>query len=432
MILNDLQTEQALIGSMVLDPQIIGNVATEIEVTDFYDRKCQKIFSAMVSLYNKDKGIDPVMIWQESKISSTEINKYLNSVATSSKWKDHAIQIKEYSAKRKIMQIMHENTKNIDKTPLDEAIAHIQDQIFSVNTATETQTTDEVVTAIEETQRIYAEKYEQGQKTLGISCGMEKLDNLIDGLRPGHLWVIGAWSSTGKTQFALNILHNVIEQGIPASMISLEMDNQTLAARMIGLRHNMSAIRVLRGRLEGRELDNINEGKMFLRKTEMYMYDNISELSQITTLIRKDAKTKGIKVAIVDYAQLIVDPGSRSEYELMTKVPNSLRILAGKLGITIILVSQISNESQKGSGAGAGFKGSGALEAAADLGIRLKRDRDKEHPQADYIPMQIQIKKNRHGLTGVIHDYSMWLKSGKFTQEMMPWEALNKKGYANR
>ena len=137
-------------------------------------------------------------------------------------------------------------------------------------------------------------------------------------------------------------------------------------------------------------------------------------------LIRKDVYNRKVKFVVIDYVQNIISEKGLREYELMTSAATDLQALARELGITIYIVSQISNDSEKGNGAGAGFKGTGALEAVADLAIRLKRDKSKEDPNDEYVPVDIIVTKNRHGFTGKISDYSMWLKSGKFEEQILP------------
>ena len=129
--------------------------------------------------------------------------------------------------------------------------------------------------------------------------------------------------------------------------------------------------------------------------------------------IRKDVFKRKIKMVVIDYIQNII--GNSKEYDLITKVVTELQSLARELGITIIMVSQISNEAEKGQSAGAGFKGSGAIEAVSDLAIRLKRYKDKENLNDSCVPVDIIIAKNRHGFTGLISDYVMYLKINHFS-----------------
>jgi replicative DNA helicase len=269
----------------------------------------------------------------------------------------------------------------------------------------------------------YADKYSQGKEFLGIPCGIRDIDGFIDGMRPGHIWVVGAFTSTGKTQFMLNIAQSVMEQAEPISIISLEMSRVDLTARLIGIRTNTSSMKVLKGLYDKTLEDKVFEARTFLNLVDCDIHTTYFDLEKIKMIIRKDVYTRKVKVVFIDYVQNIISDKGKREYEILTQSATDLQALARELGITIYIVSQISNEAEKGEGAGAGFKGTGALEAVADIAIRLKRTRKDENPEDEFVNLNIHITKNRHGYTGSIKDYVLWLKSGKI--ELHPTKKQN-------
>jgi len=153
----------------------------------------------------------------------------------------------------------------------------------------------------------------------------------------------------------------------------------------------------------------------FLNQTNLEIHTEF-DYEKIVMQIRKDVYTRSVKVVMVDYIQKITHGKVYEETPLMAKIAQGLSNLAQELKISILLLSQISNEAQKGSGAGAGYKGSGAIEASADLAIVLKRDKKSEAPQQEWVDMKIIITKNKFGFDG---NFDSWLhlKSGQVSTE---------------
>lgn len=432
------EAEMAVLGSIIIDPKSLYQILNYLDTKDFSKNAHQKIFDTLIQLFTGGKKIDLLTLSQElsdsGQLSQIGGNTYLaaltNTISTSSAVRHYAETVKDKSIRRQLieaqqrnLQIIHDEDKEISSV-----LAETQSAILNITNLGETEdTTKAILRELEAVHQEYLDKYEKGQKLLGHSTGIEKLDNIIDGLRPGHVWVVGAFTSTGKTQFALNIVHAVLEQQVPTAIVSLEMSRIDTLARLIGIRHNLSSMAVLKGKHDRDEQEKFAEAKAFFLQAPLEVHTTYFDLDKIKMLIRRDAYTKHVKFIVIDYVQNIISESGAREYDLMTRAATDLQALARELGITIYIVSQISNEAEKGAGAGAGFKGTGALEAVADLAIRLKRDRSKEAPQELAVPVDIIVTKNRHGFTGRLVDdnnsplYQMWLKSGKFDLRPQPY-----------
>lgn len=414
----------SVLGAILIEPNSLYKINDVLSPTDFYSGAHAIIYGAILELFNESKRVDLVILHNhlearnqiEAVGGATYLATLTNAVTTASGVEHYAEIVKEKSIRRRLLEAHRKNEELIlnEEANIDSVIAETQNRVFEINTAKAIK--DDAATIVKEidaVQQLYAEKYEKKQKYLGFSCGIAKIDEIIDGMRDGHVWVVGAWTSTGKTQFALNIVHNVLEQGIPVSIISLEMSRVDTLARLIGIRHNLSSMRVLKGKNETETHNNVEEGKFFMAHSPLEVHTTYFELEKIKAMIRKDVYLRGVKLVVIDYVQNILSDKSMKEYEIMTRAATSLQSLARELNIIVYLVSQISNESQKGQGAGAGFKGTGALEAVADIAIKLKRDKTIEREEDEFVPLDITVTKNRHGLTGQVKDHYLWLKSGR-------------------
>jgi len=432
------QAEEAVVGALIMFPNLIHAITDLLEPSDFYDPVYQQI---ALSVWKKTKNGDHINIVSVHedikgtvKEASTKLTKITNEVILPNEHhvKQWAGIVRENSDRRKLMEMLEKSFKRAAiqqddvKTILADTqkidLLHDQDKNDGAS----------IVTELTASQEEFQAKYKSGKKYIGIPSGFEKIDDEIDGLRPGHIWVVGAWTSTGKTQFTLNIVHHLLTTNIPVSIISLEMSRVDTVARIIGIRHNMTAAKVIKGNLNPQEQANVLDGKILLENNTFFVHTNYFDIEKIKMAIRRDVAAHKVQVVLVDYVQNITTDQRMTEYQLVTKVATDLQALARELKISIMLVSQISNESQKGNGAGAGFKGTGALEAVADLAIRLERKKEDELPDEEYVPVTIKIVKNRHGYTGTITNYYMYLKSGKFAPNLFYVSAEARKALSTK
>ena len=419
------EAERSVLGAILIDPVSVHKVATTLSAQDFYETKNGTIYAAMLAMINTGTPLDIMTLVQflddMGQLPNIGGRSYVAelsaTVATSTSISHYAQVVRDKSMRRQLLQACVASQELIYDTEqeIDSVIATVQNSVYTVNPFKNVN--DDAATIVNEIdgiQQLYAEKLQNGQKYLGFSCGIEGIDKNIDGMRPGHVWVVGAWTSTGKTQFALNIVHSVLVQDIPVSIISLEMSRTDTIARLMGIRNNISSISVLKGVNDPETQSKIDEAKMFMRQAPLEVHTTYFELEKIVALIRRDVFLKKVKLVVLDYVQNIISEKTLREYEIMTRAATSLQSLARELGITIYIVSQVSNDAEKGNAAGAGFKGSGALEAVADLAIRLKRNKTEEKEHDAYVPVEINVTKNRHGFSGNISKHYMWLKSGRF------------------
>lgn len=421
MINYDEEVEKSVLSGLINYPSLLFN--TELEVEDFYFEKHQIIFKILKE--NNGQETDILMI--SKKISEKKLNiigglTYLSKIIGIFTGKivfnRYVKLLKDKTIRRKIDKAQKTNLIVLQDEDKDttEILSEVQKNIMDINiTNKEDASGENAVNQLIQAQLEYSKKYEAGERYIGTPCGIEKIDKIIDGFREGHLWVIGAWASTGKSSFVLNLLHNIIEN-TPTALISLEMGTIDIVSKIISIRHKISTQGIIKGMVKDDFLRKIEEGKSYIHDSKLNIYTKYFKLEEIKMLVRKEVYTRKTKVIAIDYVQNILGEGMR-EYDLLTKVAIDMQGLARELGITIILLSQVSNESAKGGGAGAGFKGSGAFEAVADLAIRLYRKKEEENIHDEEIPLFIDIKKNRHGFTGLISDYNLHLKSGKLTEK---------------
>lgn len=421
------EAEMSLLGSLLIDPQAIFKVIDLIEPKDFYSIKHQTIYQTYLEMFTAGEKIDLATLSEKLKVKNQLENigntSYLvsltNTVPTASHITSYAKIVKDKSLRRQIITAQQMNETEIydEAKGINSVLSEVQERIFQISPLkAKSDSVNALMKELEAVQEEYSLKYEQGKKTIGFSSGIEKIDEVVDGLQAGHFWVIGGWHGTGKSSFALNIIHSVLEQGVGVSVISNEMSQTHILAKLMGIRNEVSSMKILKGKNDKEIMQRVEEAKLFLNQTNLEIHIEF-EIEKIKMRIRKDVYTRGVKVVLIDYLQKITSADISDETALVSQTSKELSNLAQELKITIVLLSQISNDAQKGLGAGAGFKGSGTIEASADFALVLKRDKTKETPMEEWVEMKVQITKNKFGLDGIIPMF-FHLKSGKVKKDL--------------
>lgn len=270
-------------------------------------------------------------------------------------------------------------------------------------------------------QAFYADKFKNGNGIIGLHTGYEKLDKMIDGLRPGHLWVIGGYTNTGKTQAAMNFVAEMVRQGKRVVIYSLEMSQDDILSRLQGIMTDQNGITIYKDFPHDRA--KVTESQELILKSQLAIYTEKSDLSEIMFSMYEENLKKKVDLFVVDFIQLVGVKEAKSEYETITKSSLEMQQISKRLQVPVIILSQISNEGAKGLNDNVmTFKGSGAIAAAADLAIEIQgaeanaTEMRRMMNDGQIVKMNWNIRKNRHGSVGTLQ---MMFKgsTGRFTNE---------------
>lgn len=223
------------------------------------------------------------------------------------------------------------------------------------------------------------------------------LNSMTGGLAPGHFWVIGGFSSTGKSAFAANLVLDVLKKpDQKVAIISAEMTQEQYIIRLLAIKSGVSqqeiSSRVTIG-ITGRE--KVLHAREYLAEQDLFIYDNLYRLPQIRTEMQRLKNQKGLDVMVLDYIQNVSVTGD--EVKDAREVALECQRLAKDLQCTVVAFSQVSNAQARFDIEGGdedfySFKGHGAIRDAADVAVMLKRNRTAQSSM-----LKVDIKKNRHG-----------------------------------
>lgn len=232
-----------------------------------------------------------------------------------------------------------------------------------------------------------------------IPTGFVKLDAFLDGgFFLKELVVVGAHTGIGKSQIAGQILLTAASDGFKCAYFSLEISNEMVLSRMIGAIANIKPTQIRFGNLTPEEYSQRLEieSEVVSLGELLSLYDDCYELDNLV----QEIKQNKYDLVIIDFIQNIMDKVT-DEYSRMTKVALTLQKLAKETGSCIVVLSQLSNTAAKDGirSKTIEYKGSGGIAMVADLGIILERPQNENYTQSDGI--ELTIKKNRRGLSGV-------------------------------
>ena len=417
-----LAAEAAVLGSMLIDPECIGEVVELVERDAFYRIEHRHIFESLISLYEKNKGIgiDAVLLRDElvkrdllEEVGGVEyIAKILDSVPSSANVAYYAKVVKDKMLLRELISTagaILENAYNQTGEP-HEALDDAEQRIFAITdrniSGSATALKDLVVRSFELIES------RQGSHVTGLRTDYYELDDLTCGLQNGEMIIVAGRPSMGKTSLALNIAEHlgVIEK-VPIAIFSLEMGRQQLAERFLCSISEIDSQKVRRGLLSDEHYKKLADACAELSEAPIYI-DDTSTLTplEIRAKARRLKSRHDIQCIIVDYLQLMHLGSGRieSRQQEITTISRYLKALARELNIPVMVLSQLNRSPEGREGHRprmSDLRESGSIEQDADVVMLLHREDYYHRGQDDYEEdntAELIIAKQRNGPTGTV------------------------------
>jgi replicative DNA helicase len=417
-----LAAEAAVLGSMLIDPECIGQVVEHLERDAFYRIEHRHIFEALISLYEKNKGIgiDAVLLRDElvkrnclEEAGGIEyIAKILDSVPSAANVtyytgvvKDKMLLRELISAAGEILDDAYDQTGET-RQALDEAerrIFAVTDKNISGNAVA---LKDLVVRSFELIEN------RQGSHVTGLATGYYELDDLTCGLQDGEMIIVAGRPSMGKTSLALNIAEHVgLVDAIPIAVFSLEMGRQQLAERFLCSISEIDSQKVRRGLLSDEDYKKLADACAELSEAPIYI-DDTSTLTplELRAKARRLKSRHDIQCIVVDYLQLMHLGSGRAEsrQQEITTISRYIKALARELSVPVVVLSQLNRSPEGREGHRprmSDLRESGSIEQDADVVMLLHREDYYHRGELDYQQdntAELIIAKQRNGPTGTV------------------------------
>ncbi len=245
----------------------------------------------------------------------------------------------------------------------------------------------------------------------GIMTHYHELDDMLNGLQNGEMIIIAARPSMGKTALAMNIIENIAtgETRAPCAVFSLEMSRQQLAQRMLCSISQIDAHRVRRGLMNPDEYVRMAQVVASLSKAPIYIDDSAGlTIMELRTKARRLKMQHDIKCIMIDYMQLMENPGPESRQQQITEISRGVKAVARELNVPVICLSQLNRASEGRDGHRprmSDLRESGSIEQDADVIMLLHREDYYRMSEPDFQPdniAEIIIAKQRNGPTGTV------------------------------
>ncbi len=411
---NDGDAEQALLGSIMISPKVLGEIADFLKPEDFYSTRNQKIYHAMLDLSDVGQPVDLVSVSSklkdlgqlESVGGSSYIAELANKVPSASNIRHYAELVHKKAALRGLIssadQISelgyreHEDVTDI----LDRA----QKIIFNLGSYA-----NKKVTNIKEALSEAWERFDHLSKTdgslRGVSTGFRDIDSKLAGLQKSDLIILAARPSMGKTSLALDIArHAACRNKVPTCIFSLEMSTQQLTDRLLAAESFVDSWKLRTGAVRADEdFARLRDAMDSLAQAPIFIDDEPSNnILRMKSEARKLKTEHGLGLIIVDYLQLMVPrKETDSLVQQITEVSRSLKALAREIDVPVLALSQLNRavEQRGGRPRLSDLRDSGSIEQDADVVLFIHREKDEDTNEKKSIT-EILIEKHRNGPTG--------------------------------
>lgn len=413
-----IESEQALLGSMLLNDNVSNSVCSKMQEDDLYNNIHKKIYGTIKELCKNRIPIDLVSVTtkleerkQLGEIGGIDyLTKLTNSVPTATNYEYYLQTVLKHSRLRKLLNLTNMISAQIhDGEDEDKIISYYQNNITEI-----TEKKSSGLTHIREDVEEISKKFNDIQKNPTVKKGLRTnfyaLDkNFNGGLQNGDLILLAARPGVGKTTLAMNIITNVaINEKVTCAIFSLEMPRQQLVQRSLCSVGMVDLSKALNGELDNEDWLALWEARKRLSNSNIYIDDNSSmTVGSIIDECKKLKKEVGLDLIMIDYLQLMNAPDtSIPRQQQISEMTRNLKIAARELNVPILLLSQLSRDVEKRDDHRpmlSDLRESGAIEQDADI-VMFIYNPDIYKKDDEYKPgiVDLMVAKHRNGEIGTI------------------------------
>jgi replicative DNA helicase len=388
---HDIEAEEAVIGSLLIDPEAILKIAASLKPEDFFSETTRVIYQACFSLYQRNEAINQITVAHElmrqdklEQIGGAAFLSHLISNVPTSLHVEYYAQIVSSTAtmRRLIAAAGQIAALGYEASPdVEASLNKAEDLLFQVRMKREPRDFIPIREAL-------GQYFEEGGPSAApregeiphILTGFTALDDFLGGLQRSDLIVVAARPSLGKTSLALNIARNAaINQKACVALCSLEMSREAVVQRLLASESGVDSRKVRLGRFGEQDEVKIMEASGILSEAPIYIDDSPQlRVLDIRSKVRRLHFERKIDLIIVDYLQLIQGDGkNETRVQEISKITRALKTLARELNVPVLTVSQLSRAVEwRASHVPqlADLRESGSIEQDADVVLFIYRD----------------------------------------------------------
>lgn len=412
---HSIEAEMCLIASMLLDKDIVGQVVQLIDRDAFFQADHAILYDIIVKLYEQNRPVDAVIVREElikrqllEEIGGTSyLGQILNSVPSAAHGAHYAGIIREKSMLRQLISASNEIQRDA-YSPHEQAelvLDKAEKRIFDIAQKKVGNSTVALETVLHEVFEMIENRGQRGLETM-----FTELDDMLNGLQKGEMIIVAARPSMGKTAIAMNMVEGIAADGRqPVAVFSLEMSKQQLAQRMLCSRGEIDSHKLRKGMLQAHEYQKLASVVGELAKAPIWVDDSPGlTILDLRAKARRLKLQHDIKAIMIDYMQLMDNPGPDSRQQQISEISRGIKAVARDLEVPVIALSQLNRASEGREGHRprmSDLRESGSIEQDADVIMLLHREDYYRMSEPDFVPdniAEIIVAKQRNGPTGTV------------------------------
>jgi replicative DNA helicase len=415
-----IEAEQSILGSILIDNDILFDVMDLLSDGNFYREAHRKIYRGILALFEKNEPIDLItltnILKKQNELDAVGGAAYLAELVDQVPVAANAAQYAKIVREKAILRNLISSAAHIatrcyeEGGDVDEVLDFAESAIFEISEKKISPSFYPLSDIITDSFKTLESRSEHRELITGVPTGFHGLDSLTSGLQPSDLIIIAGRPSMGKTALALNIAQNAaVKEGTPTAIFSLEMSKEQLAIRLLCSRAKVDSFRLRTGFLNKEDWGKLTRAAGSLAESSIYIDDApaISAL-EIRAKARRLKMDKQLGLIIIDYLQLMKGRSSAERREIeISEISRSLKALAKELNIPVVALSQLNRkveERQNKRPMLSDLRESGAIEQDADVIAFIYRDEvyntSEDNPNKGVA--EVIVAKQRNGPTGSV------------------------------
>jgi replicative DNA helicase len=413
----NIEAEQSVLGSMLLDKNAVIDVAEFLIGEHFYDARHQAIYESILELFEEGSPIDLVTVADRLKNKKelkkiggrTYLTDLVSMVPTAAHAEEYGMIVKNNALRRSLISAASDITSiSYDETvEVKDVVDKSEQMLFSIAQqgvrSKFVHIKDLLKNAFDR-----AELASKGDNTsLGVASGLKDLDALLGGFQKSDMIILAARPSVGKTSLALDFIRfAAVTEKKKVVFFSLEMSSAQLIDRMLGTQAGIPFWEIRTGQLNDEKYSRYGEAMGVLSEADIYIDDTPGQnITEIRTKARRLAMEKGVDIIFIDYLQLIVGHSKENRVQEVAEISRGLKNIARELQVPVIALSQLSRAiEQRGTRNPqlSDLRESGSIEQDADIVMFIDRE-DSYNPDTERKGLaDLIVAKHRNGPTGKI------------------------------
>lgn len=412
------EAEEAVIGSVLINPESYYDVAEFLMVEDFYSHRLRWVWEAFTRLHEQREPIDLVTVTEELENQgqlaelggAAYLTALINNVPTSLHAESYGRIVRKSAVRRRLLQAANTIAKTAyqEELSIEAAIDEAEKAVFGVSE-------QRLATDLQPIKQVLSDYYDRvdqlarrDEEIFGVPTGFIDLDRLLGGLQPSDLLIIAGRPGQGKTSFLMSAAKNAAQTYKKhVAIFSMEMSSEQLVQRLIAQETGINSQRLRIGKLEENEWDLFAQAIEALGDTHVFLDDTPAITpTQMRAKCRRLHMEFGLDLIVVDYLQLMQgDMRTDNRVQEVSYISRNLKVLARELNVPVLAAAQLSRAVEQRSDKRpvlSDLRESGSLEQDSDIVMFIYRPELYEEDSLRKNVAEIMVSKHRNGPTGKI------------------------------